>query len=236
MKTLKLFPALLIAGGLAFAPMALAQNAQPAPTAPAGDKDRGKGDKKAEKGEKKDKGETAGAMPGTAAPAFSLTDTDGKTHSLADLKGKVVVLEWFNPECPFVVKHHKVNKTFNTLHEEYNSKGVVFMAINSSAKGKEGNGMDLNKKMKGEFGIQYPILLDESGMVGKAYGAKTTPHVFIIDTDGKIAYNGAIDNDRSRSKAGDKNYAKMALDEVLAKKAVTTPKTDPYGCSVKYGS
>ncbi|MBY0261936.1 MAG: redoxin family protein, partial [Phycisphaerales bacterium] len=150
MKTLKLIPALLVAGGLAFAPVALAQNTHQAPTAtppaPAtapADKDHGKGDHKHEKGEKKDKGETAGAMPGTAAPAFSLTDTDGKTHSLADLKGKVVVLEWFNPECPFVVKHHKVNKTFNTLHQEYNSKGVVFLAINSSAKGKEGNGLDV---------------------------------------------------------------------------------------------
>jgi peroxiredoxin len=235
MKTLKALPALLLAAGLTFgvalnAPVFADDGAKT--TQP--DSGKAKGDKK-DKGDKDDK-KAAGAMPGSVAPTFSLTDTDGKTHTLDEHKGKIVVLEWFNPECPFVVKHHQTNKTFSTLHQEYSSKGVVFLAINSSASGKQGHGLELNKKMKEEFGIQYPILIDESGTVGRAYGAKTTPHVFIIDAQGKVAYNGAIDNDRSRSKPGDKNYAKIALDELLASKAVSTPKTDPYGCSVKYAN
>lgn len=173
---------------------------------------------------------------GAKAPEFTLTDTDGKTVRLADYKDKIVVLEWFNGGCPFIVKHHKKNTTFNDLYGEFNPKGVVFLAICSSAQGKEGHGLEFNKNKKAEFKLPYPILLDESGEVGRMYGAKTTPHCFIINKDGTLAYNGAIDNDRSADKAGDKNYVKNALNQLLRGETVTESKTNPYGCSVKYGS
>lgn len=224
MKNMKFVAALLIAGGVALAGTLSTTQAF------AADPEPSKGDK----GKADHKNDAKPGAVGSTAPAFTLTDTDGKSHALADLKGKIVVIEWFNPECPFIVKHHKVNTTFNNLFSEYNSKGVVFLAINSSAKGKQGNGKDLNAKMKTEYKMEYPILIDEDGAVGTAYGAKTTPHVFIIGTDGKIAYNGAIDNSTDVKKAGDKNYAKMALDEMLAGKPVSTTETKPYGCSVKY--
>jgi peroxiredoxin len=227
MKNLKLITA-LAACGLAFG-VAGVVTASPDAAKPA--------DKHAEKAKDKNKdegkkGETA--KVGEAAPAFTLKDLDGKAHNLSDFRGKTVVLEWFNPECPFVVKHHKTNKTFAELYENYQSKDVVFLAINSGAAGKQGNGVELNKKMKDEWKIQYPILVDEDGKVGRAFGAKTTPHMFVIDKDGKLVYAGAIDNNRDRSKAGDKNYVKNALDAVLAGKPVEESSTQPYGCSVKY--
>lgn len=195
--------------------------------------------KKAQQSEQKDKKDKKDdkamtAKIGEAAPAFTLTDLDGKTVNLADHKGKIVVLEWFNPECPFVVKHHKVNTTFKTLHEQYSSKNVVFLAINSSADGKQGNGVKLNKEKAAEYKIAYPILVDADGKVGKMYGAKTTPHVYVIDTEGKLAYQGAIDNNNDRTKAGDVNYVKDALEALLANKKVEKSQTTPYGCSVKY--
>jgi peroxiredoxin len=171
---------------------------------------------------------------GDAAPAFELKDTDGKTVKLEDFKGKVVVLEWYNPECPFVVKQHKLNQTMKNLHQEFSSKNVVFLAINSSAEGKQGYGLELNKKMKTEYKIEYPVLLDSDGKVGKLYGAQRTPHMYVINTEGKLAYMGAIDNNESTTKAGDKNYVKLAVDSVLAGKPVETATTKPYGCTVKY--
>jgi peroxiredoxin len=186
------------------------------------------------KDEKKPEKKTAGAEIGQKAPDFSLTDTDGKTVKLADFSGKIVVLEWFNPECPIIMRHHKSGTTFNDLHKEYSEKGVVFLAINSSGKGLQGSGVELNKTKKTEYKLPYPILMDESGEVGRAYGAKTTPHCYIINKDGALAYNGAIDNDAS-DKASSKNYVKNALDQVLRGETVTESKTKPYGCGVKYG-
>lgn len=174
------------------------------------------------------------AKPGDPAPTFTLTDTEGKTYSLDSHAGKVVVLEWFNPTCPFVMKQHQVNKTMNDLAKTYSAKGVVFYAINSGAKDKEGSGAEVNAKAKKDWGIDYPILLDESGSTGKAYGAKNTPVMVVIGTDGKIAYWGAIDDDSSAKTPGKTNYVAKALDEVLAGKAVTTAETKPYGCAVKY--
>ncbi|MFO0831074.1 MAG: redoxin family protein [Phycisphaerales bacterium] len=205
--------------------------------------DAAKHNKDKQKGEKGQEGEKAkekadGAQLGKPVPAFSLTDTDGQTVNLADaLKSgkKIVVLEWFNPTCPFILKHHEKNKTFNDLYTKYHDKGVEFFAINSSGKGKEGSGKDANIQAKKDFALPYQILLDESGDVGHLYGAKTTPHVFIIAKDGTLAYKGAIDNDPSQ-KVGDVNYAAKALDELLAGTSVTTPETRPYGCGVKYGA
>jgi peroxiredoxin len=175
------------------------------------------------------------AKVGEKAPGFTLTDTDGKTHNLSDFQGKVVVLEWFNPECPFVVKHHAKNTTMIDLANEFVGDEVVWVAINSGAPGKQGAGLELNKKMKSEWNISYPILLDESGQVGKMYGAKTTPHMYIIGKDGSLQYAGAIDNNPSATTLGDVNFVRQALEEVLAGETVTTAETKPYGCSVKYG-
>lgn len=237
MKNLKFLSALVVAGGVFFA------GAMSTTTALAADPDsggKGTNTQPADQGKDKEKEKklaAKGAKIGDPAPAFTLTDTDGKTVKLADFKGKIVVLEWFNPGCPYIHKHHDPeigNMTFNKLYSEYNSKDVVFLAINSSAKGMEGNGKDVNAKAKGDYKMEYPILLDEDGTVGRAYGARTTPHVFIIATDGTLAYNGAIDNSTDPKKAGDKNYAKVALDELLAGKKVSTSETKPYGCGVKY--
>lgn len=122
----------------------------------------------------------------------------------------------------------------NDLAAEFTSKDVVWVAINSGAAGKQGAGLELNKKFKDEWKISYPILLDETGEVGKMYGAKTTPHMYVIDTDGTLKYAGAIDNNPSATNLGDVNYVRQALNEVLSGETVTTPETRPYGCSVKY--
>jgi peroxiredoxin len=228
---------MLAAAGVAFGGASLSL-AQPAGTKEApktaqpdkSHKDADKGDKKHE--DKADK--KAEAKIGEMAPDFTLTDTDGKTVKLSDFKGKTVVLEWFNPECPFVLKHHQKFHTFNDLYTQYNSKNVQFLAINSSAAGMQGAGKDMNKTKKEEFKMQYPVLLDEAGTVGHMYGSKNTPTCFVIDKDGKLVYRGAIDNNDSPDKAGDKNYVKMALDEVLAGKTVTESSTKAYGCGVKY--
>lgn len=233
MKNCTMLSMLVVAGmavGYLSAPVVMAEP-------PAGGKPAKQEAKPEDKAMKKEKSESATkAKIGEVAPTFTLTDTDGNTVDLATVgKDKIVVLEWFNPGCPFVVKHHEKNPTFSNLHKDYSSKGVVFLAINSGAKGKEGHGLDLNKGAKKDWKIAYPVLLDESGEVGKMYGAKTTPHMFVIGKDGKLAYSGAIDDNSSAAKTGEKNYVRMALDEILAGKPVTTAETKPYGCSVKYG-
>ncbi len=183
---------------------------------------------------------TAGAAVavGEPAPDFTLTDTDGTSHALADLRQakRIVVLEWFNPDCPFILKHHVHNHTMNDLAVRYRDQGVVWLAINSAAAGKQGAGLERNQKAHEEYKMAFPVLLDESGAVGKAYGAKTTPHMFVIAADGKIAYAGAIDDDRSPSTLGKTNHVAAALDALLAGQPVPVAETQAYGCSVKYGS
>jgi peroxiredoxin len=174
------------------------------------------------------------AKVGDAAPAFTLKDTDGKEVKLSDYKGKIVVLEWFNPECPFVKKHHVTFDTMTKLAKDYKDKNVVWLAINSNAEGKQGSAATDNAKAKTDYKMDYPVLLDTKGETGKAYGAKTTPHMFVIDKEGKLVYAGAIDNDSSVSKLGEKNYVKNAIDEISAGKKVTDATTTSYGCAVKY--
>jgi peroxiredoxin len=175
---------------------------------------------------------------GSAAPGFSLSDAKGKTHSLADYKGKFVVLEWFNPECPFVKKHYG-SDNMQKLQEEYTGKGVVWLTIDSSAPGKEGSltAEQAEKVMSSWKTHQTALLLDPEGKAGKTYGAKNTPQMFVINPDGKIVYEGAIDSKASPNPADiptSKNYVRIALDESMAGKAVSNPNTKPYGCGVKY--
>ena len=178
----------------------------------------------------------AGLAPGDEAPGFTLTDTDGNEHTLQTYLDdkQTVVIEWFNPDCPFIKKHHANHKTMDETFAAVKDQNVVWLAINSSAKGKEGYGLERNQKAVKEYKIPFPVLLDASGEVGKAYGAKTTPHMFIVTPDGKVAYVGAIDSDRSADKLGETNYVLDFLNAMAAGKELPTAETQPYGCSVKY--
>jgi peroxiredoxin len=177
--------------------------------------------------------------PGTAAPDFTLKDLDGKPVHLSDYKGKIVVLEWFNPECPFVKASHTKGSLVG-LASKYTSQGVVWLAVNSSAAGKQGNGPDKNRAAQKTFGMNHPILLDENGDVGHLYGATNTPDMFVIGKDGKLVYAGAIDNspdgERGSPQGGTLvNYVDDAISATTAGKPAQTAHTKPYGCSVKYG-
>jgi peroxiredoxin len=176
------------------------------------------------------------AKLGEAAPDFTLKDSDGKEHHLSDYTkdGKIVVLEWFNPECPFIKLHFEKQTTMVDMYSKYKDKGVVVIAINSTNSGNPSFGKDADAKKK--WKIDFPILIDADGKVGHIYGAKTTPHMFVIDKKGILRYDGAIDNDPKLDKsAKDKhNYVRAALDSLLAGKKVAEAETKPYGCGVKY--
>ena len=175
---------------------------------------------------------------GKTAPAFTTKDVKGNDVSLEALKGKVVVLEWVNHGCPFVVKHYS-SQNMQKLQETYTGKGVVWITINSGSKA-SGSFTDdeTTLKIAGEKGSKATHLIaDESGTIGKAYSAKTTPHMFVINKEGVLVYNGAIDSKKSTNPAdieSSENYVSKALEEVLSGKEVTTSKTEPYGCNVKY--
>jgi peroxiredoxin len=229
---------LALVGGLAImgfaAPMAYAQGGRDQGMQQKEKERKQEGKPDGKQGEGKQLGKAEGAKIGEPAPTFTLTDTDGKTHKLEDLKGKVVVLEWYNAECPYVVKHHVKNKTMANLAEKYKAQDVVWLAVNSNVPGTQGAGKTFNADAKKDMQIAYPIMLDDNASVSKAYGAKTTPHMYIIDKNGILVYNGAIDNNPSPSKLGDVNYVDQALTQVLAGETVSEPTSKPYGCSVKY--
>src|SRR5436305_10283054 len=177
---------------------------------------------------------------GSAAPDFSAPDANGKTQSLSEFKGKYVVLEWFNPECPFVKKHYGTDN-MQKLQAEYTGKGVVWLTIDSNAAGTEGNiTADQAKKIMDSWKTkQTALLLDPESKIAKLYGAKNTPDMVIIGPDGKIVYEGAIDSKATPNPADiptSTNYVKTALDEALSGKPVSNAQTRPYGCSVKYKS
>ncbi len=179
-----------------------------------------------------------GPAIGKSAPAFSLTDVSGKTHKLKDYRGKYVVLEWINYDCPFVKKHYN-SGNMQSLQKTYTDKGVVWLSINSSAPGKQGNFTpeEIVKRSKAH-GVSFSAyLMDQDGKVGRKYDAKTTPHMFVIDPKGKLIYMGGIDDIKS-TKATDipksTNYVAAALDAALAGKDVAVSSTKPYGCGVKY--
>jgi peroxiredoxin len=172
------------------------------------------------------------------APGFTLTDTHGKQHKLSDFAGKFVVLEWLNHDCPFVHKHYD-SKNMQTLQARYTGKGVIWLSIVSSAPGKQGHysADDLNRLTAEKGASPTAVLLDPDGAVGKLYGAKTTPHMFVISPKGEILYKGAIDDRRSTDledvpKA--RNFVVEALDAAMAGKPVEIAATQPYGCAVKY--
>ena len=173
-----------------------------------------------------------------AAPNFTLTDSHGKTHSLADFKGKFVVLEWVNFDCPFVKKHYGA-KNMQSLQAAYTKKDVVWLSICSSNKGKQGyfEGKDLTDRITAEGHSATAYLIDTDGKVGKMYGAKTTPNMFVINPEGTLIYAGAIDDKASPNPDDIKtatNYVAAALDAAMAGKPVAVKATAPYGCGVKY--
>jgi Redoxin len=186
-------------------------------------------------------GPVADAQPaavGRAAPDFELTDADGKPHKLSEHKGKLVVLEWFNPGCPFVKYAHGEGPLKEMAAKEI-EQGVVWLAINSGAAGKQGAGAEASREAAKTFSMGHPILIDESGAVGHIYGATKTPHVFLVDTNGVLVYAGAIDNAPIGEVDGGGayvNYLGTALSDVRAGKPVATASTSSYGCSVKYAS
>lgn len=176
--------------------------------------------------------------PGETAPDFTLKDSKGNSKKLSSYSGKFVVLEWMNPECPFVKKHYSIGN-MQSLQKEYTTKGVVWLSIISSAPGKQGycTGPQAEANIKDQKASPTAVLLDPSGEVGQLYGAKTTPHMFVINPEGKLIYMGAIDSIRSANSsdcAKAENYIRQTLDAALAGKPVPTPETKSYGCSVKY--
>ena len=180
------------------------------------------------------------ASIGQAAPDFTLTDTGGKTVRLSDFKGKHVVLEWNNPGCPFVRKHYD-SANMQSLQKDASGKDVVWLAINSTETGHQDylSPARLGQWMVEQKASPRATLMDESGAVGKSYGARTTPHMYLVNPQGTLIYAGGIDSIPSASTADIKtatNYVRVGLTEALAGKPLSKPATQPYGCSVKYKS
>ncbi len=185
-------------------------------------------------------GVSAKAVVGEPAPSFTVTDSNGKTHSLSDFKGKTVVLEWTNAECPFVKKHYG-SDNMQAQQGEATAGDVVWLSVNSGAPGKQGNldGAGANALIGETDGKQTAYLIDAEGTTGKAYGAKTTPHMYVIDGEGVLRYAGAIDSNPSADPAdipAATQYVRVALSELAAGKPVSVATTQPYGCSVKYAN
>lgn len=191
------------------------------------------------------KAQQAVAQLGKPAPDFTLQDTDGKTHKLSALRGKTVVLEWFNPDCPFV-KHAHGKGPLVDMARKHQSASLVWLSINSSAPGKQGHGKERNVSAKSEYRMDNPVLLDEDGRVGRAYGAQKTPHMFVVNPEGVLVYRGGLDNapmgvvddERPRpegSRPGELvAYVENALADLKAKRPVSLADTPAYGCTVKY--
>jgi peroxiredoxin len=177
---------------------------------------------------------------GKPAPEFTLKDLDGKVHKLSDYKGKTVVLEWFNPGCPYVVAAHTKGSLVDVAQKQAKA-GVVWLAVNSGAPGKQGYGIDVNKGAAKDWSMAYPILIDETGTVGKAYGATNTPHMFVVSKDGTLVYKGAIDNSPDGERGSPQGgalveYVSAAVGDLEAGKPVRTAQTKAYGCGVKYAN
>ncbi len=180
----------------------------------------------------------AAVNAGQAAPDFALPDTSGKTVKLSDFRGRYVVLEWVNPQCPYVRKHYD-SANMPGLQKEFGAKNVAWLAINSTRNGHSEykTPQEMAEWMKKTGGAPTATLLDSDSKVGKLYAARTTPQMWIVDPKGQVVYTGAIDDKRSSDPADiktSKNFVRAALGEVLAGKPVSTASSSPYGCSVKY--
>lgn len=180
------------------------------------------------------------ARVGSPAPAFTGTDTHGQAHKLSDLRGKFVVLEWTNKDCPYTRKHYD-SGNMQALQKEWTAKGVVWLTILSSAPGKQGymTAADENAWLKKVGATPTAAILDPAGTIGLAYTAKTTPQMIVIDPAGKLVYDGAIDDHPTTDVADvprSKNYVSAALKEAMAGQPVAMASTRPYGCSVKYAN
>ncbi len=175
---------------------------------------------------------------GDPAPGFTAVDSNGRQQSLASYKGKFVVLEWHNQGCPYTKKHYE-SGNMQRLQKEWTGKGVVWLTVISSAPGMQGfvTPAQENEYLQKMNASPTAVLMDPGGTLGHLYGAKTTPHMFIIDPTGTLIYNGAIDDHPTSDQgdiAGSKNYVSAALQEAMSGKPVTSAATRPYGCSVKY--
>ena len=175
---------------------------------------------------------------GVEAPGFTAKDTNGKIHRLSEYKGNIVVLEWKNHRCPYVVKHYATNNMQN-LQRDLVSKGVVWMSVLSSAPGKQGHvsAQEANAIIENENSAASAVLMDTAGAIGRRYSAKKTPHMFVIDENGLLAYQGAIDDNssaRQSTVAGALNYVKEAVSALQSNQKIAVPTTEAYGCSVKY--
>ena len=175
---------------------------------------------------------------GDPAPGFTAVDSNGKQQSLAEYKGKYVVLEWHNQGCPYTRKHYESGK-MQRLQKEWIAKGVVWLTVISSAPGTQGfvTPTQENEYLKTMKADPTAVIMDPGGSLGHLYSAKTTPHMFVIDPKGTLIYNGAIDDHPTTDEsdiASSKNYVSLALTEAMSGKPVTDPATRPYGCSVKY--
>ncbi len=184
--------------------------------------------------DKGDKGEI-----GKVAPDFTLKDLDGKEVKLSAYKGKQIVLEWFNPECPYVVYAYGDNGPTRDMRTRYAEQGIVWLTINSGAPGNQGTDPKVNKAFLEKYKLQGSVLVDSDGKVGRAYAAKTTPHMYLIDAKGVLVYTGALDNAPLGNIEGGGdikiNHVDAALLDLADKRPVKIATTRPYGCSVKYG-
>ena len=185
-------------------------------------------------------GSALALKPGEAAPEFHGTDSNGKTQSLAQYRGRFVVLEWANQGCPYEQKHYK-SGNMEALQKQWTAKGVVWLSVISSAPGEQGyvTPPEENEYLAKMHAAPTAAVLDPTGVIGRLYGAKTTPHMFVIDPQGKLVYEGALDDQPTPDPASLKiahNYVSEALEDAMAGKPVPTPVTRPYGCSVKYGN
>jgi len=175
---------------------------------------------------------------GAAAPDFALKDLRGEVVRLSAFRGKTVVLEWFNPECPFVRYAHKRGMLKNTMRPRFGPRGkVVWLAINSGGPGRQGHGARVNRSGKIDLKLTYPVLVDEDGRVGRSYGASRTPEIFVVDPSGTLIYRGAPDD----TQGGDispgmrvRNFVTEALEDLRNRRAIRTSSAAAYGCSVKY--
>lgn len=182
-------------------------------------------------------GDVERAELGAPAPDFLLADSDGQTHRLSDFRGRPVVLEWINHSCPYVVRVYG-DGTMQALQERYTGEDVVWLSMASSGPGKQGHmsPADWNAASADKGSAATAVLIDETGIVGRAYGARTTPHMFVVDAEGQLVYSGALDDDpRGRSDAPT-NYVAEVLDRLIEGNEVEPRSTDPYGCGIKFAN